>query len=159
MKATHNGTCQACGRLQASKGSVAKHGYTVKGFGFFHGVCFGSHHVPMEVGQEVTVSTIAKLLEGAAALEATTAEDVKSLSVRTEKRVNFSTVYAVMTEAEYEAFAKASQYGPLYHGTWAEKVRVALMNFKGEARMMVAHAKMLEDLMAARAGQPLVERK
>lgn len=48
MKATHQGSCQLCGRLQRlPNGKLAKHGYTVE-FNFFNGVCPGSHNLPYE---------------------------------------------------------------------------------------------------------------
>lgn len=48
MKATHQGSCQLCGRLQRlPNGRLAKHGYTVE-FNFFNGVCPGSHNLPYE---------------------------------------------------------------------------------------------------------------
>jgi len=48
MKSTHNGTCQVCGALQAlPRGVLAKHGYDVK-FHYFHGVCPGAGHLPLE---------------------------------------------------------------------------------------------------------------
>lgn len=64
MKATHNGHCQCCDRLQAiSKGRIAKHGYQVigagSGDGFFAGTCPGSGHPPMEVSCELA-SELAK---------------------------------------------------------------------------------------------------
>ncbi len=47
-KATHKGTCQICGSIQMlPEGRLAKHGYTVK-WGFFSGVCPGSHGLPFE---------------------------------------------------------------------------------------------------------------
>ena len=48
-KATHNGTCQACGRSQAvrANGRLAKHGYTVD-YGYFSGTCSGSDKAPLE---------------------------------------------------------------------------------------------------------------
>jgi hypothetical protein len=48
QKATHSGTCQACGSAQKLPGGVlAKHGYTVR-WGFFSGVCPGSGRKPFE---------------------------------------------------------------------------------------------------------------
>ena len=48
-KATHYGTCQVCGRLQAlPDGVLAKHGYDVE-FHFFRGVCPGAAHKPLEL--------------------------------------------------------------------------------------------------------------
>lgn len=61
-KATHSGTCQCCGRIQAvtSRGT-AKHGYTKDALhGFFQGTCAGSDEQPIEVStdlldQQVTI--------------------------------------------------------------------------------------------------------
>jgi hypothetical protein len=61
-KATHNGTCQACGRDQAvrANGLLAKHGYTVD-FGFFNGTCHGSDHLPLEHDTKVNEFTVERL--------------------------------------------------------------------------------------------------
>ena len=58
-KATHNGTCQACGRVQAVKanGRLAKHGYTVE-YGYFNGTCSGSDSLPLEQDTVVNESAI-----------------------------------------------------------------------------------------------------
>ena len=59
MKATHYGTCQICNSLQkAPGGRLAKHGYDVA-YGFFNGVCRGSHELPYEVSNELLVSILA----------------------------------------------------------------------------------------------------
>ena len=47
-KATHNGTCQACGRSQAFRNTMAKHGYTTES-GYFNGTCSGSDRLPLEL--------------------------------------------------------------------------------------------------------------
>lgn len=50
MSATHNGTCQVCGRLQAlPNGVLSKHGYVVKGYGYFVGTCPGAERKPLEI--------------------------------------------------------------------------------------------------------------
>lgn len=47
-KATHDGSCQLCGRQQKLPGGrLSQHGYTVQ-WGFFNGVCPGSEHLPFE---------------------------------------------------------------------------------------------------------------
>jgi hypothetical protein len=47
-KATHAGSCQACGRIQKLPGgSLSKHGYTRR-WGFFEGECPGTDHQPYE---------------------------------------------------------------------------------------------------------------
>ena len=57
--ATHYGTCQLCGSLQKAPGGyLAKHGYDVQ-YGFFNGVCQGSHELPYEVSSELLVSVLA----------------------------------------------------------------------------------------------------
>lgn len=59
MKATHYGTCQICNSLQkAPGGHLAKHGYDVA-YGFFNGVCCGSHELPYEVSCDLLVSVLA----------------------------------------------------------------------------------------------------
>lgn len=62
VKSTHRGHCQICGRLQAvqaPKGLLAKHGYTVKGWGYFMGTCQGSDKLPLQVERKHTDSTCA----------------------------------------------------------------------------------------------------
>jgi len=54
-QATHQGTCQICGRIHKvdnQYGTIAKHGYT-KRFGFFSGTCEGSDHLPLEVSSDL----------------------------------------------------------------------------------------------------------
>jgi hypothetical protein len=66
MAATHTGTCQVCGRRQAVTGSwIAKHGYQVKGFGFFMGVCPGAQHQPLELHRDTADRIAADLLVAA----------------------------------------------------------------------------------------------
>lgn len=56
-KATHTGHCQMCGRKQKlPNGVIAKHGYVVKGYGYFVGTCPGSGHKPYEQTCELLVS-------------------------------------------------------------------------------------------------------
>lgn len=57
-KATHEGTCQLCGRQQRLPGGkLAKHGYTVE-YGFFSGVCPGSHEQPYETSRNLIAKRI-----------------------------------------------------------------------------------------------------
>jgi len=62
-KHTHKGTCQVCGSVQAvdsKTGMIAKHGYTVD-WGMFQGQCQGSHELPIEKSQELTVRVISSI--------------------------------------------------------------------------------------------------
>jgi hypothetical protein len=61
MKATHYGTCQICNSLQKAPGGfLAKHGYDVQ-YGFFNGICRGSHELPYEVSNELLVAVLANI--------------------------------------------------------------------------------------------------
>jgi hypothetical protein len=52
-KATHRGTCQACGRGQKLPGGrLSDHGYTIR-WNFFSGVCSGSRHLPFELSVDL----------------------------------------------------------------------------------------------------------
>jgi len=58
-KATHSGSCQACGAQQKLPGGVlAKHGYTTK-WGFFSGTCQGSGSQAFEVSCDLIERFIA----------------------------------------------------------------------------------------------------
>jgi len=65
-RGTHTGHCQACGRRQmVTPSGIAKHGYTVKGWGYFAGTCHGSGHKPLEIERTYTDEIIVKLGERA----------------------------------------------------------------------------------------------
>lgn len=52
-KAQHRGECQVCGATQKlPSGRLAPHGYTVR-WGFFQGVCHGSHQHPFETHHDL----------------------------------------------------------------------------------------------------------
>lgn len=58
MKATHYGECQVCGATQKLPGgTLAAHGYTVR-WGFFSGVCRGSHSLPWEQDSSLVASSV-----------------------------------------------------------------------------------------------------
>ena len=62
-KATHEGTCQICGRVQRlPNGFLAKHGYKTT-FGYFQGVCWGSKELPYEQSCDVLHSYVQFLNE------------------------------------------------------------------------------------------------
>jgi hypothetical protein len=59
--ATHNGTCQVCGNVQALPGGVlSKHGYTVEHH-FFNGVCPGASALPLEQDRKLADDVAASL--------------------------------------------------------------------------------------------------
>jgi hypothetical protein len=80
MKATHQGQCQVCGRLQMlpkfgtnSDGLLSKHGYEIAGWGFFNGVCTGAGALPFEQDISLIQSAIGYALSQAKLLRASAA--------------------------------------------------------------------------------------
>lgn len=66
--ATHQGTCQICGRQQMlPKGKLAKHGYTTR-WGFFSGTCTGSDRMPFETHTDAIADAIERAKAHAAHL-------------------------------------------------------------------------------------------
>lgn len=147
-KATHRGTCQACGRLQCVPSNLlAKHGYTVD-WGFFNGVCTGSDRKPLEVEKTLTESIIKQLRETVAPQADKRAADLRAGVVfpkwTKEKIVEgkFKTVEVAREEL--------SEYN--------QQQQVAGAAFQAESRARSArlHASALEGLILGRHGQPLV---
>lgn len=60
MKATHKGTCQACGSSQRlPNGKLSNHGYNVK-WDMFVGVCQGSKELPFEQSKDLIETFISR---------------------------------------------------------------------------------------------------
>lgn len=73
-KATHSGTCQACGNLQKLPGGVlSKHGYDVQ-WHFFNGVCLGAGHKPFEQSTDLIERCIAGAQEQLKSVQAAIAQ-------------------------------------------------------------------------------------
>lgn len=95
---THKGTCQVCASVQAIDNKtrlMAKHGYVVKGWGFFNGTCPGATHKPAELDLTLTNSTIAYLTNCATshdehAKQYRTIDDNGSYHLRVESYVDWS---------------------------------------------------------------------
>lgn len=76
-RATHFGTCQACGATQKLPGGVlAKHGYTVQ-WGFFNGTCPGSGRRPFETHTDFIEQCIVSAKNNAEGIRASVAELLK----------------------------------------------------------------------------------
>lgn len=111
-KATHNGTCQVCGRNHAYNGAtIAKHGYTVD-FGYFNGTCPGSDNAPLQVSRELSDTVAASLRDTADSLD-NRADRLDSGAEKVERiankvRENGRTVVKMETRDEMEARAGLS---------------------------------------------------
>ena len=105
-KATHNGTCQACGRKQAFSHSMAKHGYTTK-WGYFAGTCSGSDRQPLELETSHNIKTVAAIRDWADEQDALANGNIETVTVQVKNPEAQARRYAdryidvQMTRAEY----------------------------------------------------------
>jgi hypothetical protein len=155
--ATHNGTCQACGRQHAvnpKTGLLAKHGYTVD-WGFFNGTCAGSDRKPLEQDEGFCLSIIDDLNNRALHLDAEADGEITKVSVsdghRTVAHGKRVAQYKLVDRAEFEATQ------PRYH-KFDDVVEWTRRRLRNQAIQFRAHAADLDSRRIARHGQPLIER-
>ena len=169
--ATHNGTCQACGRQQADRAfGLAHHGYHTS-FGYFQGVCRGAKRPPLEVSHDLCDRIVESLRDEVAGLSrGTTVETVLlaggvQASYRNGSYPNAPLVRIVLTsEAAFDALSDVvkmhltrSYYA---HGqsTWVAMAKDQAWSNECRAKGLAGHADMLEERKAARFGAELVAR-
>jgi hypothetical protein len=150
-KATHNGTCQACGRQHAvrTSGRLADHGYTTA-WGFFHGICQGAGHQPLELATELNVQIVADYRAHAAKLDKEAQGDITKVPV-SYRGANGKTVTEVLDSAEWAAHRAT-------YCTWDRAVEAHRRGLHRQAELVRALADDLEALRARRHGQALIER-
>jgi hypothetical protein len=151
-KHTHRGSCQACGRVQAhqANGLIAKHGYTVD-WGFFNGICAGADRKPLEVDKTLTLQIIEQLRNDVAPKADKRAADLTSGAIEPTfyKRGKWDGRLCKFEEikcdrADLDVYA-AQRF-----------IDAAIHRAKNDAAMARSHAAMLEKLIVARFGQPLI---
>lgn len=117
MTATHNGTCQACGRSHAirANGLLAKHGYTVE-YGFFNGTCSGSDHPPLELQTGHNEQVVINLREWADKQDAAAVAEITKVPVTKRVRTGNGAVAKQTVWLDQEAYeADRSIYGRWEH--------------------------------------------
>jgi hypothetical protein len=163
-KATHNGTCQVCGRNQAIKnGVLAHHGYTVE-YSYFHGTCQGSREKPLQVSKGLAITTIKSCIDLAKKLGAKTIEDIKSVTVTTRERVKYNgyahtekTEHEVNNEAEYnELNERSTSKGCYYPFDVAKSIKLKRIHQSGLG--YAEHAAGLKQLIKDVHGTDLIPR-
>lgn len=157
--ATHNGTCQACGRQHAvnvKSGLLAKHGYTVD-WGFFNGTCQGSDHLPLEHDTALNLAIIDSLRTRAAQLDLEAEGEITKVRVQVGREYKNGKRVAITALLDREAFAASDcrKYGYYDFDQQVEYTRRAL---RRQAELFRAHADDLDRLRDARHGQPLIAR-
>lgn len=176
-KATHNGTCQVCARVQAdTPNGLAKHGYTTQ-WGYFNGTCRGSDNAPIEQSTTILDRTVIKLTKLAAELHAVTAETCEGFSVTFsgEARDGYGRrskeVASFGSESDWDEFRKTEagvragysnatgHYARTndYH-SWSSHIEREVVRLHRDADQMLSHCEALEGLKVSRYGQPLYPR-
>lgn len=174
-KATHNGTCQVCGRTHAHRpNGLAQHGYTVD-YGYFQGVCHGSQNAPIETSTEILDATVARLRRDAARLRtASTPETVTALGpvaatfrltpwAKDVEHAHFENEAMFKRRMAQEPDTRKHLARSYYcHGDdaalWLAIAKRVASGYAVRAAALVAHADMLGSLKATRHGQPLIPR-
>jgi hypothetical protein len=156
--ATHNGTCQACGNVQAVNsitGNIHKHGYTVD-YGYFSGVCTGADRKPLEVERVITDRTIVLCNGRATKLEAMTVADIKKVPVHVRVRRNGFTDHdrVMMTEAEYNEHKK--QWDTDFAKLQSNHLQYVILR---EAEGLRDHVEVLKVRIEERHGKELISRE
>lgn len=157
--ATHNGTCQACGRVQAvgpKTGLLAKHGYTVD-WGFFNGTCPGSDHKPLQHDWELNEQIVQQLRKDAERIAADAEKAIRKVSVQ----VGSNLVYGKRVP-EYKAFDR-EEYEAHFAGKYCtgfdREVEFLRERLRRQAKQFRDHASDLEELRHKTFGKPLIERR
>lgn len=153
VKSTHRGHCQICGRLQAvqaPKGVLAKHGYTVKGWGYFMGTCQGSDRLPLQQERTLTDSTCANVTKHAERME----QRVVDLKAGTVTPATCHGAYDPKTRDYVKVpWADATEYQR------REAVEREVWSAESEARHARSYVRDMQKLASEVHGQPLVEIK
>ena len=163
MKATHNGTCQACGRTQAVNtrhGLLAKHGYTVD-WGYFNGVCYGADHLPMEHDDSVMLRTCSQLEEMALNLETITAADITEVQAHVYSQAYGKLMPKLVGRKEYIATHEPEHMRgdiEFCNRKWLQAREAQVKRNHRQAEKYRSHIEFLKGLREERHGQELYPR-
>jgi hypothetical protein len=127
-------------------GRLAKHGYTVD-WGFFSGICVGAENKPLEIEATLTHKIIAELREITAPKADLLAAELEAGTVEPKWFKNSIHTHWKDVDCKRE---ELSDYD-------AKRIIAgAIHRAKNNAAMARAHATMLEKLIVARHGKPLM---
>jgi hypothetical protein len=182
VKATHNGHCQICGRLQASTPRLALHGYKVT-WHEFRGTCSGSGKLPIELSTKLLDTECQNLTADAAWKASRTAENLDLVTfhvVRPGTKVwaknrgaGYGWLYvheslAFTDEAGYRQWQSDDRYQHYERAVlwaeyeravlWAERVKTQVFTHHNHSKQMRMHVEFLSQLRAEFAGKPLAVR-
>jgi len=163
MKATHNGTCQACGRSQAvkSNGRLAKHGYTVD-YGYFNGTCSGSDKQPLELETSHNLDVVASIRNWADEQEMFSTGNIETVVVNVYISGTASTIgrreNQTMNREQFIAYSEKFS-GAQGQRAWESKVDSYRMELKRNADFARKDADNLDTLRGKTFGNELAPRE
>lgn len=163
-KATHNGTCQACGRSQAisrKTGNLAKHGYTVD-YGYFSGTCSGSGRRPLEQETAHNLDVVAAIRVWADEQDEKAANEILKVVVSVYTRGTASTLGGYANEVmNREQFIKHCEgfAGAQGQRAWESKVDSERQSLKRNATFARKDADNLDTLRGEIFGNDLTPRE
>jgi len=170
-KATHNGTCQACGRSQAvkSNGQLAKHGYTVD-YGYFNGTCSGAGHAPLEKETAHNVDVVAAVRKWADEQEMIADGNISTVPVQVKdtdstdryarKTIHVSRdEYIKFNVADWHADSPETDWNEFNGKKWDDKADSVRFQLRNAAKHARKDADILEALRATTYGNELTSRE
>lgn len=157
-KATHNGTCQVCGRTHAINpkyGTVVNHGYTVD-YGYFNGICGGANRKPLQIEKTIAEHTVSRLGHYINALQARIDEGssaIKEITKSYSKDIYTAKTVTTFTENTW------SEYPYSYGETWKRAQAAEIWKIKGQADNLESIKVDLANLIKVVHGRPLEARE
>lgn len=169
-KATHNGTCQACGRNQAVKadGRLAKHGYTVD-YGYFNGTCSGAEHAPLEKDTAHNVDVVAAVRNWADQQEQLSNGNIKTVPVSVKdtdstdryarKTIQINREDFIATQRSDWQKDEQQKWDDFASKKFDEKIESVRFQLRNAAKHARKDADLLEALRAKTFGNELTSRE
>lgn len=169
-KATHNGTCQACGRNQAVKadGRLAKHGYTVD-YGYFNGTCSGAEHAPLEKDTAHNVDVVAAVRNWADQQEQLSNGNIKTVPIRVKdtdstdryarKTIQINREDFIATQRSDWQKDEQQKWDDFASKKFDEKIESVRFQLRNAAKHARKDADLLEALRAKTFGNELTSRE
>ena len=164
MRATHNGTCQVCGNIQAvkSNGRLAKHGYTVE-YGFFNGTCRGSDELPLEHDRELadaTMESVGRELMRLTTLIEAGPESLGKVFIRWSEKVPGDRYHRRQERTEWMDRERFAEHAGTRR-TWSsfeDQQRYTMNYLRSQRRGLILFREDLLERVNTVPGQPLQER-
>jgi len=166
-KATHNGTCQACGRKQAVKanGLLAQHGYTVD-YGYFNGTCSGSDYRPLEQDTAHNKRVVNSIRDWAKEQDMLADGNIETAPVQvkdTESNKSWAQKTIQINRADYVASRtrddSSKDFSDLYNREFDKKIETVRLSLRRNAEFARKDASALETLRAKTFGNELTSRE